>query len=305
MKVATIVVTFNRKNDLIRNIKMQLAQNIDIYKIIIVDNASSDGTYEFLEENGIFKNDNIEYVHLNDNLGGAGGFETGLRKAYESEADAFVLMDDDGYMVNENTLQCLIDKIPENKLYFICPMVMCSKTQMTFPGIGLSTKEECLNASKDGYIMGYVCPFNGTFISRELVNTIGFVKGELFIKGDEVNYRQRAEAAGAFMATVTDSFYYHPNSGTNEEKKFLTETLVNNYDPFWKEYYMMRNGVYNRKGKKGFYFRAIRLYFRRIAGLYAFNIPDKKTYKKFLRKGFKDGVAGRLGKTVQPGQKSV
>ena len=42
-----------------------------------------------------------------------------------------------------------------------------------------------------------------------------------------------------------------------------------------------------------------------IHGLYVFHIEDKKMYLKFLKKGFDDGVKGRLGKTVMPGQKTI
>ena len=56
-KICSVVVTYNRKELLIRNIKSIMSQSIKT-DIIIYDNASTDGTYEFLEEKGILKNDN-------------------------------------------------------------------------------------------------------------------------------------------------------------------------------------------------------------------------------------------------------
>ena len=305
MEIASIVVTFNRKNDLIRNLKKQLEQTAKIDTIWIIDNASSDGTEELLVESGMLAVPNVQYIRLEENLGGAGGFEYGLRKAFDSGADLFLLMDDDGYFRDPNTLERLLKRIPSNNLFFLCPMVMSSDTQMSFPRKDFMTKEDCQSKSVEGIIKDYVCPFNGTLISRQLVAKIGFVEGRLFIRGDEVDYTLRAQNAGAYMATVTDSFYYHPYSGTKEIKTVLGETFINNYDSPWKEYYMMRNAVYHRREKKLFFLRAFRLYCQKIAGLYLFHIPERRIHKAFLKKGFADGLKGRLGKTVQPGQKQI
>ncbi len=48
-------------------------------------------------------------------------------------------------------------------------------------------------------------PFNGVLVTRELVERIGLPRAEYFIWGDDHEYRLRAEAAGARIATVVDA----------------------------------------------------------------------------------------------------
>ena len=43
-KIISVVVTYNRKNWLSKNIETLLAQSRNLDEIIIVDNASTDGT---------------------------------------------------------------------------------------------------------------------------------------------------------------------------------------------------------------------------------------------------------------------
>ena len=74
MKVVAVIVTFNRKRLLLENVQRLLSQTINIHKIIIVDNCSTDGTKEYLNKNGILDNKNIYYHILEKNIGGAGGF---------------------------------------------------------------------------------------------------------------------------------------------------------------------------------------------------------------------------------------
>ncbi|MEE0404338.1 glycosyltransferase, partial [Megasphaera elsdenii] len=92
--VAAIVVTYNRKNLLLENIKHLLDQNKkDILDIIIIDNASTDGTREAL--NKFIVNQKIIYKNTGANLGGAGGFQFGIRYAAEYGYDFVWIMDDD------------------------------------------------------------------------------------------------------------------------------------------------------------------------------------------------------------------
>ena len=81
MKIAAVVVTFNRKEYLVKNIEALLAQVNAPMDILIIDNASTDGTEETIRH--YMDAGQILYENTGENLGGAGGFNFGIRRAYE------------------------------------------------------------------------------------------------------------------------------------------------------------------------------------------------------------------------------
>ena len=80
-EVCGIIVTYNRKELLIRNINSILGQSYPI-DLLIYDNASSDGTYEFLKEK-IRMDETIHYVRSEKNTGGSGGFNASLKIEFD------------------------------------------------------------------------------------------------------------------------------------------------------------------------------------------------------------------------------
>ena len=56
MNIVAIVVTYNRKKLLKECLESLLDQTIKLDRIIVIDNNSSDNTFEYLEENGMLKN---------------------------------------------------------------------------------------------------------------------------------------------------------------------------------------------------------------------------------------------------------
>lgn len=88
MNIIAVVVTYNRMELLKRNIRC-LQQNKPISSIVIVNNGSTDGTTEWLAaQEGLT-------VINQTNVGGAGGFYTGIQYAYQAGADWIWCMDDD------------------------------------------------------------------------------------------------------------------------------------------------------------------------------------------------------------------
>ena len=82
-RVATVVVTYNRKELLLENIKSLMQQTkFKEQDIIIIDNNSTDGTYDALHQH--IANKDIIYCNTGANLGGAGGFNYGMRYAVEA-----------------------------------------------------------------------------------------------------------------------------------------------------------------------------------------------------------------------------
>lgn len=118
-RVAAVIVTYNRKDLLLECIKCLLAQRIerglgtgepaDIESqlaIMVIDNASSDGTQEALADytaSGV-----VDYRNTGANLGGAGGFNFGMRAAVEAGYEYCWIMDDD-CLPHPDALQGLID----------------------------------------------------------------------------------------------------------------------------------------------------------------------------------------------------
>ena len=99
MNIIAVVVTYNRMELLKRNIRC-LQQNKPISSIVIVNNGSTDGTTEWLAaQEGLT-------VINQTNVGGAGGFYTGIQYAYQAGADWIWCMDEVDQVCN--TLYCLL-----------------------------------------------------------------------------------------------------------------------------------------------------------------------------------------------------
>lgn len=302
--IYAVIVTYNRKNLLLENLNMLKKQTLFIDRILIVDNCSTDGTYEALFVNGWLGNGQLEYIKTQTNIGGAGGFYTGIKKAYESGADWIILMDDDGRAANSSTFSKLFlaatSKYQNNtadRKIFINSLV-CKDDLLSFKLARMYTVNEAVESAVDGIIDGEANPFNGTLISRELVETIGFPNKDFFIKGDEVDYKERAISAGAYVGTVVDSRYIHPRPEVHEKKVFGF------YVPFfveapWKEYYAARNFTYVYKRNKHYKAILFELIFVKTLAIFSFPCSKIKTLKMMLR-GVRDGWRGKLGATVFP-----
>ena len=89
--VCAVVVTHNRK-ELLRECLAALdAQTRRPDRILVVENASTDGTRSMLEQDY----GHVDVLALPTNEGSAGGFHEGIKRAHEDGADWIWLMDDD------------------------------------------------------------------------------------------------------------------------------------------------------------------------------------------------------------------
>jgi len=301
--LTAVIVTYNRKELLSQNIEMLLKQTMTVDSIIIVDNCSSDGTYEYLKNCG-WTTEPFLYLKTETNIGGAGGFYTGVKVAYEAGADWIVLMDDDGRMADEHTMEILYraarklyDENRGERKLFVNALVQKGEL-LSFKIDHMYTVVEAMMAAKNGLIEGAANPFNGTLISRELVSDIGYPKKEFFIKGDEVDYKQRALDAGAYVGTVTEAKYIHPRPET-VEKTVLGVKVPFFVEAPWKEYYAARNFTYMYKLQEWYKGILFELIFVKLLAVISLKCKKMETIK-MLFKGVYDGWKGNLGVKVKP-----
>ncbi len=93
-KYAVVIVTYNRENllrECVDNVERQTAAPDSI---IIVNNASTDNTSDYLEELN-YKDGRFDIMNLPHNIGGAGGFAKGIERALHKNVDCILIIDDD------------------------------------------------------------------------------------------------------------------------------------------------------------------------------------------------------------------
>lgn len=245
--VAAVVVTYNRKELLIRCVNGLLGQTHPVDRIYIIDNASSDGTFELLERLGLTNNPIIEYVRLPENTGGAGGFHEGLKLAHKSGFQWIWLMDDDG-CPDADSLGNLLSK--KNISDFLSPVVLCDDESLSFPfdlprrrAAAYSLKDVNAHAI-DGCIVGVAFPFNGTLVSSKMVDKVGYPKKEMFIWGDELEYLARCKKAGFTPVTVCSAKHFHPPSRAKSAQLPFRLGWVTVPDDKFRLYLVVRNNSY-------------------------------------------------------------
>jgi GT2 family glycosyltransferase len=92
--VVAVVVTWNRRDLLQESLAALRAQAHPPAAIVVVDNASTDGTSELLDSS-YASEPGLDVIHLRENTGGAGGFTVGVERALAHHPDLVWLLDDD------------------------------------------------------------------------------------------------------------------------------------------------------------------------------------------------------------------
>ena len=252
IKLAVVVVTYNRKELLGRCLKGIYSQTLSPKTVYIVDNASTDGTYIYLQENHLISCSmiNIKYIRLEKNGGGASGFYNGLKAAHEEGGyDGYVLMDDDG-LPDKDEFKNIASLM--NKYDYINAFVLSdtddAKTSFPRKSFGFDRKLIETESDEDGVIHNYAAPFNGTMYSKAVVDKIGYPNPDFFFQGDESNYHMRAFMAGFEPVTSIKAIHYHPTKipklykfgiGSKKVKISIEDTPL-------RIYCKHRNMVYNR-----------------------------------------------------------
>jgi rhamnopyranosyl-N-acetylglucosaminyl-diphospho-decaprenol beta-1,3/1,4-galactofuranosyltransferase len=229
--VTTVIVTYNRKDLLERCIRAVLKQTYSPARVIVIDNASTDGTESHLEQAGILDVMTVQYVRLTDNTGGAGGFFEGVKRAYEDGAALLWLMDDDG-VPDEDCLEKLVRISELEPIHYAAPNLIADNGESHFVNI--------LSAAKTNVISFRGGPFNGILISRALVRAVGYPMKNYFIWGDEYEYTNRIQDAGFPMVMVTEAVHRHRST------KYSLSRCP-------RPYHLVRNRIYTIRLSKGLY----------------------------------------------------
>lgn len=253
-KICCVVVTYNRNELLLKCLEQIKCQTYKPHTVLIVDNASTDGTIDKVKGEGYYNSFidgiNFKYLLLPNNQGGAGGFYNGIKTAHESpeKFDGIWVMDDDG-LPDCRCLEELVKYLP--KYDYLAPLVLSVEdpTKLAFNYKGSVSLQDLLEKNPT-LVPDYSCPFNAILYSRKLVDTIGYPIPEMFIWGDEINYTLRAKDAGFIPYTVVNAKHKHPSDRMKIVKSLMGKRIIEVPNK-WKGYCHWRNTIFNSKGRWG------------------------------------------------------
>jgi len=96
MHVTAVLVAYNRRALVAEALEALAAQTRPVDRLVVVDNASDDGSSEVIDAQLAEWGDRGEVIRLTENTGGAGGFAVGIAAAVaDGRTDWVWVMDDD------------------------------------------------------------------------------------------------------------------------------------------------------------------------------------------------------------------
>ncbi|MFZ2381259.1 glycosyltransferase family 2 protein [Leuconostoc falkenbergense] len=235
-KVSAVIVTFNRLTLLKEVIESLKQQETTISHLIVVDNASESDTQSYLESLG----SQIEYVRLPNNIGGAGGFNAGIRYFMAHTSDDFVwLMDDDTVPQSDTLSQLLAFSNVKKNFGFLA-----SDVRWTDGHRALMNRPAPMNRLKKvpEDLTEPIQVQNATFVSllmrRSVVKQIGLPITDFFIWGDDIEYTERA-------ARVAPGYFVPSAKVVHKMATNVGSSLLNDVSERTPRYfYSYRNKVY-------------------------------------------------------------
>ncbi|MEM4483272.1 MAG: glycosyltransferase family 2 protein [Candidatus Methanomethylicia archaeon] len=240
-KVCAVIVTFNRKETLLKCLSALLNQTYPLTSIFVIDGPSIDGTEKALAEYNFIKEippsneikvwhtENIivqgnkrikfHFVRIYNDIGGSGGFYEGFKRAYNEGCDWIWVMDD--------------DVLPESTTLW--RLITALKT-------GYDAARPALIDCED-----FSPWFAGGIFSRNAIKKVGLPLKEFFIYWDDVEYAARCKRNGIKMLDVMDAKVHHKgwiHRGINS-KIVLGRIVARPVFPRGRKYYyIQRNKFY-------------------------------------------------------------
>ena len=194
--VCVVIVTWNRL-ELLKACVAAAKRNADGTDILVVDNASTDGTGEWLA-----RRPDIHVLSLPENTGGAGGFAAGMEWAYGHGYEWMWIMDDDVValegaldVIREN--ECRADVIQAAK--YGADGSECAFEGLLDPATMRRRKIRTSDVPACGFIPCNVATFEGLFLSRRAVEAIGYPDASFFYGLDDLLYGYRASERLRFV----------------------------------------------------------------------------------------------------------
>ncbi len=247
-KTVAVVVTYNRLDKLKRCLAALSASECQC-DVLVVDNASTDGTSEWLVS---AQSEAISVVNTGKNIGGAGGFNVGMREAVNRGYEFVWLMDDD-CIVHADTLSKFMaaDQRLDGNYGWLSSVALWTDGRPCKMNKQKSVADfyDYADLLGDSLLAATQATFVSLFVRSSVVRQFGLPITDFFIWGDDVEYTRRIAVRGGIRSFVVgNSVVTHEMKDNNG-----SSIALDGQERIQRYHYAYRNEayLYRQEGLKG------------------------------------------------------
>ena len=278
-RVSIVIVTFNNAvmlANLLSDLRIQLRRPDEVF---VIDNASRDNTEKMVR----IDYPEAVYVHLDENLGSAGGYHEGICRA--SLSSEFIYTLDDDVRLDPYTLLEIIKGF--------------HALDQSMPGQIAAVRSVGARHSGAAPTPLEIVPWRGTLFKTAIVREVGTPSPELFLYGEDLEYSLRFKQKGY-------KCYWIPSSRCVEASRYsegkTCSAMFGRQHVYYREpfrlYYAFRNEMFIYI-KYRYIFKIFRLLSYAVKVMSMLLVTERWAGWKMFRavcRGLIDGSMGKLGK---------
>lgn len=272
MKICAVVVTYNRLEELKRCISSLKSQTRKPDSILVINNSSTDGTIKWLEAQ-----EDLDFI-TQPNLGGAGGFHTGIKIAYEKGSDWIWCLDGDVIPNYDSLEKMILSKVfKENSVGFLSSYITDKNNKVLYLNVPyISSFSEALESLDRINAISVISGSFGSLLLKSLaIQKVGYPYSKFFIWGDDTEYTMRMIRNGYKGYLILESKALHITS-TNFANPICNLDLSSR-----KAYFAIRNTTYIIKYRNKLFRNSIFLGLLGINKFYIENIYNAFISRKW------------------------
>jgi len=221
-KVYISIVNYNNSAQTIKCIESILKLNYVNYKIVLVDNNSSDDSLNdlenwFIKQSILFSykipfNNKVTIIKSKFNGGYAFGNNIAIKDIFEFDPLSYVWILNNDTKVDANSLKSLTESFDSSSLQILGCKIMSSDTESVESYGGRINKLflSAYNCQKQESNINYI-PGTSIFFNKAVVDKIGFLPEEYFMYYEDVDWCTRASKKGIALLIDHNAIVKHYN----------------------------------------------------------------------------------------------
>ncbi len=221
--ISVLIITWNRKKDVLETVQSVYEQGYQNFEIIVVDNGSNDGTVEALHKTFL----GIKIVPLEKNMGVSIGRNAGIAIA---QGEIVFCLDSDASLGHDSLMNLVHKFQAEPDLGVINSKIVNAFSRKLDKGPGWSYSEK-QKADQDQEFLSWSFSEGGAAIRKQVFDQVGLFWELLFFGCEGQEFSLRAWDAGYQVLYYPKSIVYHrasPQQRVEEKDRdylFLRNTL--------------------------------------------------------------------------------